>query len=302
MLKRKVAAVLVVSSLIGFVGSLCSIDGSGSEEVISQIRLEKKQKMEKLIALKQTALDSFNQQQQAKVEAEVAEFRRVDDQKYEQLQQQRAEELAKEQAEKQEELERRQEEARKQAEEEAKRDLEVRRQQKHEKLLKRIENETSLDSRAMMIIKAELQDYTLIECDKIDLSYCGSKIELSKEDREILRRLIVGEAGNQGLVGMALVAQTIHDNLEFTDWKTVEEVRVENEYSGRLDSKDYEDPEIRAMAEAAIVYVFDQGGVVVQHRLMAFYSPKGMEHGVASWHETLPFVLRYGGHKFFDWG
>lgn len=131
----------------------------------------------------------------------------------------------------------------------------------------------------------------LITTDKADLDYCGRVVSLSEEDRSILEHLVMGEAGNQGFVGAALVAQTIRDRLVYDGFNSVESVRVSCGYEGSLNNTPNSD------VLAAVSFIFDQGGSAVQHTVRYFYA---YTWSSSAWHETMSHICTYGDHKFFD--
>lgn len=125
----------------------------------------------------------------------------------------------------------------------------------------------------------------------VDPSYTGSSITLNADNRYLLERLVMGEAGNQGFVGAALVAQTIHDTMIKDNNYDVMSIKISHAYSGKL----IYEPNQNVLD--AVAYIFDQGGMAVQHRLVYFYAPARCS---GTFHETQLFVVEYGGHRFFD--
>lgn len=134
------------------------------------------------------------------------------------------------------------------------------------------------------------QSVALLEIENTQEDYSGITVQLTDTDRDILGRLVMGEAGNQGYEGAALVAQCIRDTMVFDGVPTVEQVRVQYKYSGSLDLPPNQD------VLNAVSYIFDQGGMAVKHRIQYFYAPKLC---TANWHETQLFVIEHGGHRFF---
>lgn len=131
----------------------------------------------------------------------------------------------------------------------------------------------------------------LLDIQNPDSNYTSRAISITGNDRDILERLVMGEAGNQGFIGAALVAQTIKDLYYYGGFSSIEEVRVNCGFSGRLTTA----PNQNVLD--AVSYVFDQGGYAVKHRLFYFYAPK---YSAGRFHETQNYILTYGGHKFFD--
>lgn len=134
----------------------------------------------------------------------------------------------------------------------------------------------------------------LLDITQPDSNYTSRKISITGNDRDILERLVMGEAGNQGFIGAALVAQTIKDLYYYGGFSSIESVRVNCGFSASLKREPNQD------VLDAVSYVFDQGGYVVKHRLFYFYSPANMKSGYSKFHESQNYILTYGGHKFFD--
>lgn len=131
----------------------------------------------------------------------------------------------------------------------------------------------------------------LLSIDNPDPNYVSRSVSLSAEDRYILERLVMGESGNQGFIGAALVAQTIRDTLVYDGYSSVESVRVNCGYYGSLDIAPNQD------VLDAVSYIFDQGGAAVQHQLRYFYAYKICS---SPWHESQNHVVTYLDVKFFD--
>lgn len=134
----------------------------------------------------------------------------------------------------------------------------------------------------------------LLDIQSPDSNYTSKVVKITGNDRDILERLVMGEAGNQGFEGAALVAQCIKDMYLLGNYNSIESVRVNCGYSGslkRTPNKDVLD---------AVTYIFDEGGYAVKHRILYFYSPANMKNGYSKFHESQNNVINYGGHKFFD--
>lgn len=131
----------------------------------------------------------------------------------------------------------------------------------------------------------------LLDIANPDSRYTTRKVEITGSDRDILERLVMGEAGNQGFEGAALVAQCIKDMYILGGFDSVDSVRRNCGYSGRIDTE----PNQNVLD--AVSYIFDQGGYAVQHRLLYFYAP---QYSQGKFHNTQNFILEYGGHRFFD--
>lgn len=135
------------------------------------------------------------------------------------------------------------------------------------------------------------QSDVLLEIDCPDENYTGVKVTLDAEDRDLLERLVMGEAGAEGYEGAALVAQAIRDTMVYKGFDTVAEVRKALKYSGSIKKE----PNQNVLD--AVSYIFDDGGCAVKHRVYYFYAYKWSK---SKWHETQNFIIQYGGHRFFD--
>lgn len=131
----------------------------------------------------------------------------------------------------------------------------------------------------------------LFAISKPDPNYINRVVNITGNDRVILEALVMGEAGNQGFAGAALVAQCLKDAMVYDGYGSIEEVRRSMGYAGRLDREPNED------VKAAVAYVFDQGGYAVQHRILYFYAFKWSTSG---FHESQNFIIEHGGHRVFD--
>lgn len=131
----------------------------------------------------------------------------------------------------------------------------------------------------------------LLDISNPDDSYTGKVITVTGKDREILEKLVMGEAGNQGFEGCALVAQSIHDMYILGGFDSVDAVRRNCGYSGSLKFEPNQD------ALDAVSFIFDEGGYAVKHRVLYFYAPR---YSKGSFHETQNLVIEYKDHKFFD--
>lgn len=133
-------------------------------------------------------------------------------------------------------------------------------------------------------------DY-LISISNPDTSYDPGTVYLSDSDRNLLERLVMGEAGDQGFTGCALVAQAVKDTMVSDGISTVSEVISKYGYYGSTSNTPNSD------AVEAVSYIFDQNGSAVQHRIMYFYDTTLCS---SKWHETQNFVLEYCGTRYFD--
>ncbi len=134
----------------------------------------------------------------------------------------------------------------------------------------------------------------LIAIDNPDPSYSCPHIELSDEDRDLLERLCMGEFGGGGIIGAALIAQSVKDAMCFDGYTTVEDVIKYCRYDGDTNRGTNDD------CRMAVRFVFDHDGDAVQHRLMYMYNPYLVD---SDFHESQNYILSYENVRFFDrWG
>ena len=130
----------------------------------------------------------------------------------------------------------------------------------------------------------------LIAIDNPDPNYVGARFSLNNNDRETLRHVIMGEAGGEGYLGCCVLAQTIRDNWIRGGYTSAEAVRTGCRYDGWNSGTNSD-------VEAAIRFIFDEGGNAVQHRLCFMYNPVICR---SDWHETQNYILTYGDVRYFD--
>ena len=135
------------------------------------------------------------------------------------------------------------------------------------------------------------QSEALMNIDLPDESYTGAAVTLDPADRELLEHLVMGEAGNEGFIGAALVAQAIRDAIVYKGFTSVAEVRNALSYSGNIDNTPNAD------TLSAVSYIFDQGGCAVKHTVYYFYAFHKTE---SKWHESQQFITQVGNHRFFS--
>lgn len=124
----------------------------------------------------------------------------------------------------------------------------------------------------------------------VDITYQGCVIDVG-EQRDFLERLVMGEAGNQGFEGAALVAQSLRDNMLAKGTTDVKELKKMMAYSGSTSKEPNDD------VKEAVEFIFDEGGFAVQHRINYFYNPDMVS---SKFHESQQFVIEYGNHRFFS--
>ncbi len=131
----------------------------------------------------------------------------------------------------------------------------------------------------------------LLDVPKADSGYTSYAISLSKKDRDLAERIVMGEAGSCGYTGMALVAQCLRDAFVRGGYSNIKDVINGYGYYGSTSITP------SSTCKEVINYIFDQGGSAVQHRILSFYAPK---YCSSPWHESQNFICEYAGVKFFD--
>lgn len=130
----------------------------------------------------------------------------------------------------------------------------------------------------------------------VDLKETPAEVEedpayypLTLEERSIVERVVMAEAEGEGFDGQRLVAQCILNSALAKGIRPDEVV---------LEPGQYAEPEDYAseMVMDAVSAVFDDGNFVTDEPIRWFYAPTKCE---STWHESLEFVLEYGGHRFF---
>jgi spore germination cell wall hydrolase CwlJ-like protein len=165
-------------------------------------------------------------------------------------------------------------------------------QQEREEEAKRLaEEEARKKSIAAKTYSETTTQGGLVDIASPDSSYGNAVVSITGNDRSILEHLVMGEAGGQGFIGAALVAQCIKDMYIYGGYTSIDSLRRNCGYTGSLNNTPNQD------VIDAVAYVFDQGGYAVQHRIFYFYAPALC---TSKWHESQNFIIQYGGHRFFD--
>ena len=131
----------------------------------------------------------------------------------------------------------------------------------------------------------------LLSISNPDPNYVPGTIKLTDSDRNLLERLVMGEAGSLGFTGCALIAQSVRDTMVLEGITSVSDVISRYNYSGSTSVK------ANSSAVKAVNFIFDQNGSAVQHRILYMY-----ESSICSspWHESQNYVVSYGSVKFLD--
>ena len=134
-------------------------------------------------------------------------------------------------------------------------------------------------------------DY-LLDIANPDPNYVGYSVSLNDEDRDMTERILMGEAGGEGFIGMALVAQCIRDTYVNGSYSSIAQLLKVNGYYGSTSITPSQ------TAKEVVNYIFDQGGSAVQHNIRIFYATNMCS---SSWHEAQEFVVQYNYVRFFNY-
>ena len=126
-----------------------------------------------------------------------------------------------------------------------------------------------------------------------------SRAEEASASMDLIMRLVVAEAGNQGYDGMRAVAQVIHDrryNSTYDFGETFEEIIYADgqfctPYAGDIE------PWMPTVAEACEAVFYD-GEYVFNEPVHYFYREDMISQSNRSWFETKKFVGVLGAHTF----
>lgn len=114
------------------------------------------------------------------------------------------------------------------------------------------------------------------------------RYELSADERDLVERVVMAEAGGECYEGQMLVAQCILNAAEKTGTEPSEAVETYQYTKTR--------PEPTQSVRDAVSAVFDVGETVTDELVMFFYNPARV---TSAWHESQIFVTEVGGHRFF---
>lgn len=111
---------------------------------------------------------------------------------------------------------------------------------------------------------------------------------LTDEERDLVERVVMAEAGAEAYVGQQAVAQCILNASELQGIRPGEVVEVLKYTKAR--------PEPTAQVKDAVAAIFDDGATVFDRDVIYFYAPALV---TSDWHESQVYVTTIGCHKFF---
>lgn len=116
----------------------------------------------------------------------------------------------------------------------------------------------------------------------------AARFDLTPEERDLVERVVMAEAGGETYAGQMAVAQCVLDACEKTGARPSEAVEV---YQYTTPAK-----EATQSVRDAVAAVFDEGYTVTAEPILFFYAPRWTS---SAWHESQIFVMELGGHRFF---
>lgn len=130
----------------------------------------------------------------------------------------------------------------------------------------------------------------LIDIDNPDYDYNPPTIVLTDDDRELIAKTVMREFGEGGYAACCLQAQAFRDAMVYSHASAVDTYHYFQYDAYPLIEEPNQD------SYDAVDYIFD-GNLAVPHRVLCMYAPA---YCSSAWHESQPFVLEYGGVRFFD--
>ena len=126
------------------------------------------------------------------------------------------------------------------------------------------------------------------EAQKTSRGDGGIRYPLTREERDLVERVVMAESGGESYKGQMLVAQGILNACEIDGIRPAEVIRKYVYAKAR--------PEPSDSVKRAVSAVFDKGEQVTDEPIVYFYAPKIVK---SEFHESQRFVLAEGNHKFF---
>ena len=113
--------------------------------------------------------------------------------------------------------------------------------------------------------------------------------ELTAEERDLVERVVMGEAGGEEHIGQQAVAQCILNACELRNARPAEIIEGLSYTTHR--------PQASQSVKDAVSAVFDDGVKVLPETAMYFYAPDLV---YSEWHETQIYLCTIGCHRFFE--
>lgn len=148
--------------------------------------------------------------------------------------------------------------------------------------------DTSADQEPAGVSAAEIVEDTAPQAEPLAVEISAPYYPLTDADRDLVERVVMGEAGGEDYDGQRLVAQCILNACLLDGIAPDEVVEVYQYTSAR--------PEPSESVKEAVSAVFDRHDVVTDELILFFYAPARCD---SEWHESQRLVIQHGGHRFF---
>lgn len=112
---------------------------------------------------------------------------------------------------------------------------------------------------------------------------------LTKQQRDYIEQIVMGEMGGESYIGQMAVAQCI---LDMARHKSIDPIKAIKTSGYCKPQKD-----VTEKVKCAVSEVFDKGKRVTYSRLLYFYAPRIVD---SRWHETQKYITTIDGVRFFD--
>jgi len=123
----------------------------------------------------------------------------------------------------------------------------------------------------------------------VDLYDRKPPYNLTLQERQLVERCVMAEAGNESYKGQMAVAQAILDGTLRTGLDVASSIK-----RYRIVSRS--DIPVSESVKKAVSAVFDYGERVTPEKMDVWYAPKRV---YSAWHESQNYVTTIGNHKFF---
>ena len=126
------------------------------------------------------------------------------------------------------------------------------------------------------------------EAQKTSRGDGGIRYPLTPQERDLVERVVMAEAGGESYKGQMLVCQCILNACEIDGIRPAEVIRKYVYAKAR--------PEPSDSVKQAVSAVFDKGETVTDEPILYFYAPALVR---SEFHESQIFAIEEGGHRFF---
>jgi len=116
----------------------------------------------------------------------------------------------------------------------------------------------------------------------------SARYSLTPQERDLVERVVMAEAGGESYKGQMLVAQCILNACEIDGIRPAKVVKKYAYTKAR--------PEPSESVKQAVSAVFDKGETVTDELIVYFYAPALVR---SEFHESQIFAIEEGGHRFF---